>query len=94
MTSWTSDILLMSDLFGKKGSIEDWEAELEREKAPKLKFPISATSENLDEFETEFTDPEVPEVKERVEKRVNETPKIVELGKKGRKNKNDKPKLF
>jgi len=93
MMSWTLDILLMSDPNFKRDYTDEWEAEIERQKGPKIKFPIKATAENIDPYTTDFPDPKIPAIKEKKKERKTDQPRTVELTKSKRKN-NSKNKLF
>lgn len=91
MMSWTLDILLMSDPDLNRDLTKEWENEIERREGPKLKFPIKATAENIDQFSSDFKDPEINEIKLKKEEEKPRGPKILNLSE---KNKKSKKKLF
>lgn len=93
MMSWTLDFLLMNDPKINIDRTEDWENEIEKRESPKIKFPVVATSENLEKFVEDFRDPQIQTPREK--KNINSEKKVfvVDLDKK-KKIKKGKPKLF
>ena len=91
---WTLDILSTNDDDGfDKQLTNDWEKELDKSQRPKIKFPIKATFENIDEPSLEFSDPKIANPVARKEEEKIGNPKFLDISKK-KKLKEKKSKLF
>jgi hypothetical protein len=90
---WTLDILSTNDEGFDKQLTNDWEKELDKSQRPKIKFPIKATFENIDEPSLDFSDPKItnPSARKKEEKIGN--PKFLDISNK-KKLKENKSKLF
>lgn len=88
-----SDILSMGkDSYGQEAT-EAWEREISKGGSPKLKFPVQATSENLEPVDFNFSEPTVVDPVGKKEQKGGNSAKEVDLTRNS-KRKKSKPKLF
>ena len=71
--------------------IEEWESGLNGALKPKLKYPVKITGLDLEDVNTEFSDPSIDPPKEKNKKQSPHSVRVVDIS---NRKKNDKKKLF
>jgi hypothetical protein len=88
----TLDFLLIDDPGSGVDKTGEWETQFEKRNGPKMKYPLKMIDHTVSKLDTNFSDPDIKEPVKRKKKKENGNLKVISIS--GKKNKDNKNKLF